>query len=206
MAPTIRQHGCALVKAHRGAVEDDQGRPIANARTSTSIPLSPFARMPGCGLRLKLPSSGFGASPLPREAHRHRTTMEMTDQRERASAPVYRQSRVRPVTRISRTEHEGTSAATQRRHERKRADTSDPARSPRSLAFGAAVQQEGQNIARAADNQNSTRLRRCLGPSACWPRGPVSQRLPRRAAPILPLNSHTIREPPTPATMMADAC
>jgi hypothetical protein len=55
-------------------------------------------------------------------ARSHGIKMEMTDRRDRASAPAYSKNQVRPVNTIGRTQHEGTSAAASRRYAAKRDD------------------------------------------------------------------------------------
>ena len=54
------------------------------------------------------------------KARAHGINMEMTDRRDRASPPAYSRNQVRPVNTIGRTQHEGTSAAAQRRYDAKR--------------------------------------------------------------------------------------
>ena len=56
------------------------------------------------------------------KARAHGISMEMTDRRDRASAPAYSKSQVRPVNTIGRTQHEGTSVAAGLRYEAKRDD------------------------------------------------------------------------------------
>jgi hypothetical protein len=69
------------------------------------------------------------------KARAHGITMEMTDRRDRASAPAYSKNQVRPVNMIGRTRHEGTSAAADRRYEAKRADFPSRAAAARSQAY-----------------------------------------------------------------------
>jgi ribosomal protein S20 len=61
--------------------------------------------------------------------------MEMTDRRERASAPSFTRTQVRPTMSIGRTEHEGTSAAGQSRYDAKRQDRASLANTPRSRNY-----------------------------------------------------------------------
>jgi hypothetical protein len=61
--------------------------------------------------------------------------MEMTDRRDRASAPAYSRNQVRPVNTIGRTKHEGTSAAAERRYHAKRDDRSNYSGTSRSRAY-----------------------------------------------------------------------
>jgi hypothetical protein len=61
--------------------------------------------------------------------------MEMTDRRDRASAPAYSRNQVRPVNTIGRTEHEGTSAAAERRYHAKRDDRSNYSGTSRSRTY-----------------------------------------------------------------------
>lgn len=69
------------------------------------------------------------------KARAHGINMEMTDRRDRASAPAYSKNQVRPMNTIGRTEHEGTSAAAERRYHAKRDDRSSPSASVRSQAY-----------------------------------------------------------------------
>jgi hypothetical protein len=69
------------------------------------------------------------------KARAHGINMEMTDRRDRASAPSYSKNQARPVNTIGRTEHEGTSAAAERRYRAKRDDRSSPSASVRSQAY-----------------------------------------------------------------------
>ncbi|MGR9202157.1 hypothetical protein [Rhizobium leguminosarum] len=61
--------------------------------------------------------------------------MEMTDRRDRASAPAYSKNQVRPMNTIGRTEHEGTSAAAELRYHAKRSDRSSHSGTARSQAY-----------------------------------------------------------------------
>jgi hypothetical protein len=61
--------------------------------------------------------------------------MEMTDRRDRASAPAYSRNQVRPLNTIGRTEHEGTSAAAERRYHAKRDDRSNYSGTSRSRTY-----------------------------------------------------------------------
>ncbi len=56
------------------------------------------------------------------KARSHGINMEMTDRRDRASAPAYSKNQVRPVNTIGRTRHEGTSSVADRRYTQKRDD------------------------------------------------------------------------------------
>ncbi|NTF23044.1 conjugal transfer protein TraA [Agrobacterium rubi] len=69
------------------------------------------------------------------KARSHGIDMEMTDRRDRASAAAYSKNQVRPVNTIGRTEHEGTSAAAERRYLAKRDDRSSHSPTDRSQAF-----------------------------------------------------------------------
>lgn len=68
-------------------------------------------------------------------ARDHGIRMEMTDRRERASAPAYTRNQVRPTSRWGRTEHEGTSEASHRRYRNKRADQENVARTQGSANY-----------------------------------------------------------------------
>ncbi|WP_426128606.1 hypothetical protein [Pararhizobium sp. PWRC1-1] len=61
--------------------------------------------------------------------------MEMTDRRDRASAPAYLKNQVRPVNTIGRTQHEGTGAAGERRYGAKRGDLPSHSATVRSHAY-----------------------------------------------------------------------
>lgn len=61
--------------------------------------------------------------------------MEMTDRRDRASAPSYSRNQVRPVNTIGRTQHEGTSAAAEQRYGAKRDDLPSYSATARSQAY-----------------------------------------------------------------------
>ncbi|WP_421405559.1 conjugal transfer protein TraA [Agrobacterium fabrum] len=69
------------------------------------------------------------------KARAHGINMEMTDRRDRASAPAYTRSQVRPVNTIGRTEHEGTSVAARQRYEAKRDDHPSHSATARSHAY-----------------------------------------------------------------------
>jgi hypothetical protein len=69
------------------------------------------------------------------KARAHGINMEMTDRRDRASAPAYSKNQVRPMNTIGRTEHEGTSAAGERRYHAKRDDRSNHSGTARSQAY-----------------------------------------------------------------------
>ncbi|WP_271894187.1 conjugal transfer protein TraA [Candidatus Phyllobacterium onerii] len=68
-------------------------------------------------------------------ARAHGINMEMTDRRDRASAPSYSRNQVRPVNTIGRTQHEGTSAAAEQRYGAKRDDLPSYSATARSLAY-----------------------------------------------------------------------
>jgi hypothetical protein len=69
------------------------------------------------------------------KARAHGINMEMTDRRDRASAPAYSKNQVRPVNTIGRTLHEGTSAAAAQRYDAKRDDRSNHSGTARSQAY-----------------------------------------------------------------------
>ena len=69
------------------------------------------------------------------KARAHGINMEMTDRRDRASAPSYSRNQVRPVNTVGRTQHEGTSAAAEQRYRAKRDDQSSHSATARSLAY-----------------------------------------------------------------------
>ena len=80
------------------------------------------------------------------KARAHGINMEMTDRRDRASAPAYSKSQVRPVNTIGRTEHEGTSAAAELRYHAKRDDRYSPSASVRSQAYMQKAHGEWQEV------------------------------------------------------------
>jgi len=80
------------------------------------------------------------------KARQHGIDMEMTDRRERASAPAYGQNQVRPTGRRGRTEHEPTSAASRSRYEAKRSDHRNYPRSEVSVDYSYAARREWQNL------------------------------------------------------------
>lgn len=69
------------------------------------------------------------------KARANGVNMEMTDRRDRASAPAYSKNQVRPMNTIGRTEHEGTSAAAERRYHAKRSDRYSHSGTARSQAY-----------------------------------------------------------------------
>lgn len=69
------------------------------------------------------------------KARAHGINMEMTDRRDRASAPAYSKNQVRPMNTIGRTQHEGTSAAAERRYDAKRYDRTSYSSTVRSQAY-----------------------------------------------------------------------
>jgi hypothetical protein len=76
---------------------------------------------------------------LAEKAREHGIDMEMTDRRDRASAPSYGRNQVRPTSRIGRTEHVGTSLAAQARYQSKRVDQPNLARTNVSLDYSRAA-------------------------------------------------------------------
>ncbi|TXR49505.1 conjugal transfer protein TraA [Phyllobacterium endophyticum] len=69
------------------------------------------------------------------KARAHGINMEMTDRRDRASAPSYSRNQVRPVNTIGRTQHEGTSAAAEQRYGAKRDDLPSYSATTRSQSY-----------------------------------------------------------------------
>ena len=69
------------------------------------------------------------------KARAHGINMEMTDRRDRASAPSYSRNQVRPLNTIGRTQHEGTSAAAEQRYGAKRDDLPSYSATTRSQAY-----------------------------------------------------------------------
>ena len=78
--------------------------------------------------------------------------MEMTDRRERASAPAYSKNQVRPVSRTGRTEHEGTTASAHQRYDRKRRDIPARATTDHSQAYAETARNEWNRLARDAES------------------------------------------------------
>ncbi|WEZ85986.1 conjugal transfer protein TraA (plasmid) [Rhizobium sp. 32-5/1] len=83
---------------------------------------------------------------MAKKARSHGINMEMTDRRDRASAPAYSKNQVRPMNTIGCTEHEGTSAAAARRYHAKRDDRSDRSGTARSQAYMQKAQGEWREI------------------------------------------------------------
>jgi hypothetical protein len=69
------------------------------------------------------------------KARSHGINMEMTDRRDRASAPAYSKNQVRPMNTIGRTLHEGTSVAAADRYDAKRDDRSNHSGTARSQSY-----------------------------------------------------------------------
>lgn len=82
------------------------------------------------------------------KAREHGIRMEMTDRRDRASAPAYSRNQVRPTNRKGRTQHEGTSEAGQRRYEAKRADHQNIASTPDSKIYSMSARGEWLALAK----------------------------------------------------------
>ena len=97
-------------------------RQVASGRTFTSTPSSPCARTQVTGSRRASRRFGQWRLTMAEKARAHGIAMEMTDRRDRASPPAYSRNQVRPMNRIGRTQHAGTSAAAQRRYDAKRDD------------------------------------------------------------------------------------
>ena len=87
------------------------------------------------------------------KAREYGIRMEMTDRRERASAPAYTRSQVRPTSRRGRTEHEGTSEAAQRRYEAKRSDQQSSAGTERSRDYTHRARKQWQTIVRKEEDR-----------------------------------------------------
>ncbi len=80
------------------------------------------------------------------KARAHGINMEMTDRRDRASAPSYSKNQVRPMNTIGRTQHRGTSAAAERRYHAKRDDWSSHSATARSQVYMQKARKEWQEI------------------------------------------------------------
>lgn len=81
------------------------------------------------------------------KARDHGIRMEMTDRRERASAPAYTRNQVRPTSRQGRTEHEGTTEAADRRYQAKRADRQNFAHTKRSDDYTRLAKESWREVA-----------------------------------------------------------
>lgn len=90
-------------------------------------------------------------SLMAEKAREHGIAMELTDRRDRASAPAYARNQVRPVSYAGRTEHEGTSEFAQVRYEAKRSNRPHAVRSDRSTAYAAEAAQAWRVLAREDD-------------------------------------------------------
>ncbi len=88
------------------------------------------------------------------KARSHGIDMEMTDRRDRASAPAFRAGQVRPADRVGRTLHVGTSPAGQRRLDDKRLDRPSFARTTKSRDYAGAARNEWYRLAQ--DFQNAS--------------------------------------------------
>lgn len=91
-------------------------------------------------------------SMLAEKARAHGINMEMTDRRDRASAPSYSSNQVRPLNKIGRTEHEGTSVAAARRYLAKRDDLSSHSMTNRSHIYMQRARAEWQEIRNSKDS------------------------------------------------------
>ncbi len=83
---------------------------------------------------------------LAEKAREHGIAMAMTDRRDRASAPSYGRNQVRPMSRIGRTEHVGTSLAAQDRYQSKRADQPNLAQTGVSLDYSRAARRHWSRL------------------------------------------------------------
>ncbi|TGS85157.1 hypothetical protein EN817_24075 [Mesorhizobium sp. M3A.F.Ca.ET.174.01.1.1] len=83
------------------------------------------------------------------KAREHGIDMEMTDRREFGNPPAYGRNQVRPVSYAGRTEHEGTSRATQVRYDAKRTNRHSAARSVRSAGYAVEAVQAWSEIKHA---------------------------------------------------------
>ncbi|TCM48362.1 hypothetical protein C8J36_11462 [Rhizobium sp. PP-F2F-G48] len=85
------------------------------------------------------------------KARAHGINMEMTDRRDRASAPAYSKNQVRPVNTIGRTQHEGTTVVAERRLHAKRDDISSPSTTSRSQGYMDTAQGEWRERLRSQE-------------------------------------------------------
>jgi hypothetical protein len=91
-------------------------------------------------------------SMMAEKARAHGLNMEMTDRRDRASAPSYSKNQVRPLNKIGRTDHEGTSAAAARRYLAKRDDLSSHSVTNRSQVYMQRARAVWQEIIKYKDH------------------------------------------------------
>ena len=94
------------------------------------------------------------------KARAHGINMEMTDRRERVSAPAYTKNQVRPTNRYGRTEHEGTSDAAQRRYDAKRSDEYSFPRTEPSRRYTEFAKHEWATLAAGNDDASVERFAR----------------------------------------------
>jgi len=82
------------------------------------------------------------------KARAHGIDMEMTDRRDRASAPAYSRTQARPTNRTGRTEHEGTSQSAARRYYAKRHDDASLPNTKDSLNYSLQAREEWRILSR----------------------------------------------------------
>lgn len=90
---------------------------------------------------------------LAEKAREQGIAMEMTDRRELATAPAFRQTQVRAVDHTGQTRHVGTSDAAQARYDAKRAETPTIATSDRSLSYAFEIKDAWRQIAADAADE-----------------------------------------------------
>lgn len=88
------------------------------------------------------------------KARAHGIDMEMTDRRDRASAPAYTKNHVRPISYAGRTEHEGTSIAADARYRGKRGDSVATPRTQRSANYSDDAARAWSDLAADVDSKN----------------------------------------------------
>lgn len=89
---------------------------------------------------------------LAQKAREHGIAMEVTDRRERASAPAYTQKQVRAIEREGRTRHIGTSASADRRYRQKRLEHPAVAKTERSLEVAASALKTWADVIKKSEN------------------------------------------------------
>lgn len=82
------------------------------------------------------------------KARAHGIDMEMTDRRDRGSAPAYSRTQVRPTNRIGPTEHEGTSQSAAHRYHAKRQDDAVLPKTKGSLNYSKRARDEWRALSR----------------------------------------------------------
>ncbi|MBN9079378.1 MAG: conjugal transfer protein TraA [Rhizobiales bacterium] len=93
-------------------------------------------------------------SLMAEKAREHGIDMEMTDRRELATAPAFGRNQVRPVSRLGRTEHVGTSEAAHARYAAKRSERATVARARRSMEYTEMARQAWGSLVYFGDDRD----------------------------------------------------